>query len=137
MLSQVVRGDKEAEDKLPKVIKDSLKASQPSNKRSFSTTASSRQSLPSDMFVRFKPFPDQAIVAAGTTAMADPEPQELGDAAVSKVGHKFGLPTLPLPARSRIDKRHEAIVDQVVGLIMRDGKKAAAQRVCDTRRCQR
>lgn len=44
-------------------------------------------------------------------------------------GHKFGLPTLPLPPGSNLRKRYEPIVDQVTKLLMRDGKLSVAQRV--------
>jgi small subunit ribosomal protein S7 len=44
------------------------------------------------------------------------------------VGHKFPLPDLPLPQGSHHEYRHDAIIEQVIGLLMQDGKKAAAQR---------
>lgn len=44
-------------------------------------------------------------------------------------GHKFGLPTLPIPSTSNIKHRYDPIVDQVTNLIMEHGKKSAAQRV--------
>lgn len=43
-------------------------------------------------------------------------------------GHKFPLPTLPLPPTKHKDHRHEEIVMQLTNLLMRDGKKAAAER---------
>jgi len=44
-------------------------------------------------------------------------------------GVKFGMPTLPLPPGSVLQKRYEPIVDQVTKLLMRDGKLSVAQRV--------
>ena len=43
-------------------------------------------------------------------------------------GHKFPLPTLPLPRELVKDYRYDPIVTQVTNLLMRDGKKATAQR---------
>jgi small subunit ribosomal protein S7 len=43
--------------------------------------------------------------------------------------HKFGLPLLPIPARSQMKNRYEPIVTQITNLLMRDGKKSVAQRV--------
>ena len=43
-------------------------------------------------------------------------------------GHKFPLPTLPLPRELVKDYRYDPIVTQITNLIMRDGKKATAQR---------
>ena len=44
-------------------------------------------------------------------------------------GHKFGLPTLPLPAGSHLKHREDPVVQQVTQLLMKDGKKSVAQRV--------
>ena len=43
--------------------------------------------------------------------------------------HIFPLPELPLPSHLHMRYRYEPIVEQVTNLLMRDGKKAAAQRV--------
>jgi small subunit ribosomal protein S7 len=48
---------------------------------------------------------------------------------VEGVGHKFGLPTLPIPPTSNIKHRYDPIVAQVIGLLMRHGKLGVAQRV--------
>ena len=44
-------------------------------------------------------------------------------------GHIFGLPELPLPSKSHIKHRYDAIVEQFTNLMMQDGKKARAQTV--------
>lgn len=46
---------------------------------------------------------------------------------VTQTGHKFGLPTLPLPPRSGRRYRDEPIVTQLTKLMMEDGKLARAQ----------
>ena len=44
-------------------------------------------------------------------------------------GHKFGLPSLPLPEGSHLKHREDPLVHQVTQLMMKDGKKNIAQRV--------
>lgn len=46
----------------------------------------------------------------------------------TKPGHKFPLPDLPLPKTLRRGTEDDPIYKQVIGLIMRDGKKATAER---------
>lgn len=46
-----------------------------------------------------------------------------------KLGHKHGLPTLPLPSKNNLNHRYDPLVEQVTNLLMRDGKKSVAQRV--------
>lgn len=48
---------------------------------------------------------------------------------VEPIGHKFGLPTLPIPSASNLHYRYDPVVDQVTNLLMRHGKKSVAQRV--------
>jgi small subunit ribosomal protein S7 len=125
-VEQAVKGDKEAQEHLPKVMKDALKkgdnptgsrgfstmARRPTNSRSMSTSA--RRQMPD-----FSVAPgssiggfEQAIVESGmnpmTTDLAPREPR-------SHVRH--------------LHNRHQNIIEQLVGLLIRDGKKAAAQRV--------
>jgi len=45
------------------------------------------------------------------------------------VGHKYGLPTLPLPSDSNLHYRYDPVVSQVTNLLMKHGKLSAAQRV--------
>lgn len=98
---QVVKGDKEAQDKLPKVMQDSLKASSPKGTRSFSTSARS-QAL--------------SMVEAPQTTPAVP-------------GVKFGLPALPIPSDAHHRYRYDPVVKQVTNLLMRHGELSKAQRV--------
>lgn len=46
------------------------------------------------------------------------------------IGHKHGLPTLPIPSTNNMKHRYDPLVTQVTNLLMRDGKKSVAQRVC-------
>lgn len=45
------------------------------------------------------------------------------------VGHKYGLPELPIPSNMRAKHRYDPVVEQMTRLIMRDGKLSKAQRV--------
>lgn len=49
--------------------------------------------------------------------------------ALDELGHKFGLPELPLPSNSNLKHRYDPVVSQVTNLLMKDGKKSVAQRV--------
>ena len=44
-------------------------------------------------------------------------------------GHKFGVPELPIPKHANLKYRYDPVVTQVTGLLMKDGKLSAAQRV--------
>jgi small subunit ribosomal protein S7 len=48
---------------------------------------------------------------------------------VDTVGHKYGLPELPLPKNANFKYRYDPIVDQITNLLMKDGKLSVAQRV--------
>ena len=48
------------------------------------------------------------------------------------VGHKYGLPELPIPSNMRAKHRYDPVVEQMTRLIMRDGKLSKAQRVSTT-----
>jgi len=45
------------------------------------------------------------------------------------LGHKYGIPELPLPSNLNRKYRYDTVVTQVTNLLMRDGKKSVAQRV--------
>lgn len=47
---------------------------------------------------------------------------------ISDAGHKYGLPTLPLPSNLHKDYRYDPVVKQITNLMMRHGKLAEAQR---------
>ncbi|KAK1970571.1 30S ribosomal protein S7 [Colletotrichum sublineola] len=71
------------------------------------------------------PLRDLEILASGglvakaeTVQVATQEP----------LSHKFPLPKLPLPPHSHLKSRYHPVLDQLTNLMMRDGKKAQAQR---------
>ena len=106
-----------------KVMKDDSKASKPSNSRSYSTSAVRRQDLSKDLSTSSK-SPDPVITGNGNSVIQSPitgQPDE--------PGHKFGLPSLPLPSNRNLHHRYEPIVEQLTGLLIRHGKKGVAQRV--------
>ena len=108
-----MKNDKEAQEKLPKVMRDALKNkasnSAPKGSRSYSTTTTPISGQQLDMgLVDFNP---------SKTAPEIP-------------GAKFPLPVLPLPREDRLKERYEPLVDQVTNLLMRHGRKSVAQRVC-------
>ena len=98
----MLKRDEEAKDKAPAVLKPSVTSNGPKGSRSYSTTARVRQD------VAMIPIPGQSLEGEG---------------------HKFGLPTLPLPSRAHWKHREDSVVHQVTQLIMKDGKKSVAQRV--------
>lgn len=105
MGTQLLKDDKEAQSKLPKVMQDKFKNPGPSGTRSFSTSA--RQMM------------DMGLV------------QETGaQPPVIPPGFKFPPPTLPLPKHSHFRFRYDPIVNQVTNLLMHHGRKSVAQRVC-------
>ncbi|KAF2744723.1 ribosomal protein S7 [Sporormia fimetaria CBS 119925] len=108
-VEEVVKGDKEMQDKLPKVMQDALKSknsqSPPKGSRSYSTTA--------------------MMTEGGDMGLADMSQSTVVPAAP---GAKFPLPSLPLPQGSHVKHRYDGIVEQVTNLIMRHGEKSVAQR---------
>lgn len=113
-VEEVVKGDKKAEEKLPKVMQDQLKAksgSAPKGSRSYSTTTTS--SGGGGAF-------DMGLMSFTSPPAA---------AAPAVPGLKFEMPALPLPKDGHIKHRYDPVVDQVTNLLMRHGKKSVAQRV--------
>lgn len=107
-----MKGDKEAQEKLPKVMKDQLKAnpsSAPKGSRSYSTATTPAIGAAEDLMGLFT---------------FNPPP-----VAPDVPGTKYGLPSLPLPPGSHVKHRYDDIVTQVTNLLMRHGRKSVAQRV--------
>ncbi|OLN85120.1 37S ribosomal protein S7, mitochondrial [Colletotrichum chlorophyti] len=71
------------------------------------------------------PLRDLEVLASGGL-LANPGDVEV--AAPTNPGHKFPMPTLPLPPHSHLKERYHPVLDQLTNLMMRDGKKAQAQR---------
>jgi small subunit ribosomal protein S7 len=106
-----VKGDKAAQEKLPKVMKDKLKATAnaaPKGSRSYSTMMTQSGSSGLDM----------GLVDVPGASML---PQQ--------AGLKFEMPTLPLPKDGHVKRRYDPVVEQVTNLLMQDGKKSVAQTV--------
>ena len=45
------------------------------------------------------------------------------------LGHKFGLPDMPLPRTAHFRRRYDAVVEQLTKNLMKHGKLSAAQKV--------
>ena len=140
---KILKADKEAAESAPQVMKDSMKNPQsaqnakPSTSRSFSTfvrrrtpdlSSTSGGLDPSTFDPAMIPTEDQRASYTGYTAESQPPAPAFASIQEAKKGHKFPLPSMPLPQGSEKDKRYDPVVQQVTNLIMRDGKKAAAQR---------
>ncbi|KAF2737076.1 30S ribosomal protein-like protein S7 [Polyplosphaeria fusca] len=110
-VEEIVKGDKAAQEKLPKVMQDALKAKSsgntPKGSRSYSTTTTPTTTGGLDM----------GLVDFGFAPKAPEVP-----------GVKFGLPTLPIPKDAHVKHRYDAVVDQVTNLLMEHGRKSVAQR---------
>ncbi|KAF2488429.1 ribosomal protein S7 [Lophium mytilinum] len=105
-VEEIVKDDKEAQEKLPKVMQDSIKSSGPKGSRSFSTSAIRRD------------FHTEGLIQAEM-----PPPL-----ATMPPGVKFGLPTLPVPADAHLKYRYDPAVKLFTNLIMEHGKLSVAQR---------
>lgn len=115
-VQEVVKGDKKAEEKLPKVMQEQLKSksgSAPKGSRSYSTSTTPIDGAGDTL--------DMGLVSF-TSAPAE--------AAPATPGVKFGMPTLPLPREDQMKYRYDPVVEQVTNLLMRHGQKGVAQRVC-------
>jgi small subunit ribosomal protein S7 len=111
---QIVKGDKAAQEKLPQVMKDKLKANgnaAPKGSRSYSTMTTQSGSGGLDMGL--------VDVQPATTLPQTP-------------GLKFEMPSLPLPKDGHVKHRYDPVVEQVTNLLMQDGKKSVAQSVSFT-----
>jgi small subunit ribosomal protein S7 len=110
-----VRGDKEAQEKLPKVMKDKLKANgqaAPKGSRSYSTMTTPTVNSGLDMgLVDVQSATPQLPLAPGL---------------------KFEMPTLPLPKDGHVKRRYDPVVEQVTNLLMQHGEKSVAQSVSYT-----
>jgi small subunit ribosomal protein S7 len=113
---QIVKGDKAAQDKLPKVIKDKLKSNgnaAPKGSRSYSTMTTQTG-------------------GSGGLDMGLVDVQSVATTLPQTPGLKFEMPTLPLPKDGHVKHRYDPVVEQVTNLLMRHGKKSVAQSVSST-----
>ncbi|KAF2434616.1 ribosomal protein S7 [Tothia fuscella] len=117
-IEEIVQGDKEAQEKLPKVMKDAINAAKkPSGSRGFSTSTRVRLDVASES--GGGESVESTIISAGTAPLS-----------MSKdaTGVKFGLPALPLPKDFNLHHRYDPLIEQFTGLLIQDGKKGVAQR---------
>lgn len=106
-----MKGDKEAQEKLPKVMRDKLKANAnaaPKGSRSYSTMTTQAGSG----------SPDMGLVDVHPAAKLPQVP-----------GLKFEMPSLPLPKDGHLKHRYDPVVEQVTNLLMQHGEKSVAQSV--------
>ncbi|KNG44857.1 universal stress protein [Stemphylium lycopersici] len=115
-IEDVVRGDKAAQENLPKVMQDKLNSQKPKTtpngppkgSRSYSTMTTQTSG---DGGL------DMGLVDFQNASKAPATP-----------GLKYEMPSLPLPKDGHVKHRHDPVVDQVTNLLMRHGKKSVAER---------
>lgn len=115
-VQDIVKGDKKAEAKLPKVMQEQLKSNAskaPKGSRPYSTTTTPIGGGSGAL--------DMGLM--GLMGLTSP-PAEL-----AAPGLKFEMPVLPLPKDGHVKHRYDPVVEQVTNLLMRHGKKSIAQRV--------
>jgi small subunit ribosomal protein S7 len=71
---------------------------------------------------------DQAEALVAAAAQQSVATADAGDI-LDSPGHKYPLPTRPYPADFNHKKRYHPVLDQMIRLMMRDGKLSVAQRV--------
>lgn len=144
-VQEILKEDKEARKTAPEIMKASVKNPQSAenakpgepagSRRHFSTWA--RRRMPEmtpqqggmDAFdPAMIPSEDQRATFTGYTAESQPPAPASQALQEEKKGHKFPLPSLPLPPNSNHKYRYDPVVQQVTNLLMKDGKKATAQR---------
>jgi small subunit ribosomal protein S7 len=128
--AQILREEKETRKHAPEVMKEDAKqggTTKPST-RQFSTYARRREQLTIDE----SPIPESFDPLFNSSAAS--QVQGIDDFVASSSvpegtkGHKFPLPSLPLPRELVKDHRYDPVVTQVTTLLMKDGKKSVAQR---------
>lgn len=123
-VEDILKEDPEALKNAPQVVKDDMKKKAASaakgakpGTRGFSTMARRLQTELSSSASAADV--DPAILSSMTVNSSETAPT---------AGHKFPLPTLPLGPQANKDTRYDPVVQLVTNLIMREGKKATAQR---------
>lgn len=129
-IQEMVKDDPEAQKHLPKVMKDAIKAEKagngnPSGKRNFSTSTRRRD---------LELAADAAAKEIDRLMSASMSQQSIGASTSQQDSQSITLESQvdPLPALKPEDvftRRYPAIIEQLVGLMMQHGKKAAAQKV--------
>lgn len=134
MLVQLLKEDKEAQKHAPQVLKDSINkdttpAKPSTNTRAFSTYARRPQlDLSSNPPASLDPHVFNLAAESADQTNEVSEEEVAMTTTSTEIGHKFPLPTLPLPSNAHKDYRYDPVVRQVTNLLMRDGKLSVAQR---------
>ncbi|KAF1350989.1 ribosomal protein S7 domain-containing protein [Delphinella strobiligena] len=125
-VQDLLREDKEAQKHAPQVLKESLRkgdTTKPSQSRSFSTYARQQQ-----LEQHNQPATSLDPPVFEVSEAAERETAAETETSVVTAGHKFPLPTLPLPSNAHKDYRYDPVVRQVTNLLMQDGRLSVAQR---------
>ncbi|KUJ22091.1 30S ribosomal protein-like protein S7 [Mollisia scopiformis] len=104
-VQEILERDEEGKEKAPEVIKEEIDGSKASANDNLTT------------FANLLALGQMENIAAGGHG-SDPV----------TVGHKYGIPQLPLASNLNFKRRYDPVVNQVTNLIMRHGKKSVAQR---------
>ncbi len=115
ILLQVLERDEEGRENAPQVIKDQFERDQSTSKNAKDSSADTAK------FENLIALGQLQNISEGGYGTDPVDPDE--------VGHKFGIPELPLPSDGNLHNRYHPVVDQVTNLIMKDGKLSVAQRV--------
>ena len=134
---QILKEEDGLRESAPKVMKEQAERSDNtgtapstsnSGTRTFSTMARRRLEVQPHDNTPYDPTAvtdsDQRSRYAAAAAAAMPTPDDSAD----RPGHKFPLPSRPMPHNANRSRRYEPIVEQLTGLLIIDGKKARAQR---------
>jgi hypothetical protein len=128
---QILKRDKEAQEKAPEVMKQDMQnnatstTKSPSNSRSFSTSTR-RNSL------ELRSTPSSEIPPPSSAEMVQfQESRIIGlEYPDAGFGHKFPIPDLKSLGKAvNFKKRYDPVVEQVTRSLMKDGKLSRAQKV--------
>lgn len=103
---QILQRDEEGKEKAPEVVKEEMDGTKASANADMTT------------FANLLALGQMENIAAGGHG-SDPV----------TMGHKYGVPGLPLASNLNFKRRYDPVVNQVTNLIMKHGKKSVAQRV--------
>lgn len=132
---QVLKDDKDAQKNLPKVMKDDLKAG---GKRSFSTFAKRQYSTSARRSADLSTYDGSAVIPsemiyhspsyAAFLARYPAKVRETALATLPPQQPETSIAEEAMPERPLHQNRYDPIVEQMVGLMIRHGKKSVAQR---------
>ncbi|KAK3709718.1 hypothetical protein LTR37_010745 [Vermiconidia calcicola] len=133
-IQEIMQEEKDTRKDAPEVLKqdpqNGAANAKPSTttggRREFSTMARRRMEMDAHSMSSQPPLDPSMLPSASQRAAYQPATPISTDA--TKPGHKFPLPTLPLPPTARLHHRHDPIILQLTNLLMRDGKKSPAEK---------